>query len=325
MKFLKYLTILTLALTLLLSACSGQTLPQGGEVGTGSLGTGQLGPSQSTGGNAGTLTPGDAFANAEHLLTIRVLDTGKSDCILIKIDDVVIMMDTADADDYGEICDLLESLGISRIDYLILTHYDNDHIGCAARVVEDFEVTNVYAPNYVRDSGLYRSLMSALEQRAAVTTLHKIQEDTTLPLEVGSMWLNVSRVYPELSHEDPIPEDSMDNDLSLICGLELGEFSALFMGDAEKKRCEDFEAQTAYAGEYDFVKLPHHGNQNKTLREYLSSIRPRYGVICTDNFQSVEVELVNLLRGMGTLIYYSYNGQTVLRTDGKTVECTQAR
>lgn len=317
------LAALCVLLALCLAACSGQILPSGDGSGTGEPSSGALEPGTTTGGNAGSLTPGDAFVNAEHLLTIRVLNTGKSDCILITLDQTVIMIDTADANDYAQIGDVLASLGISRIDHLILTHYDNDHIGSAAGVIEDFEVTNVYAPNYVRDSGLYRDLLEAVQKRAAVTTMHKLNEDTEIALETGKLWLNVSGVYPDLSHEDPIPEDNMDNNLSLICGLTLGDFSALFMGDAEKARCEDFAAHEQYAGQYDFVKLPHHGNYYKALRDTLTHIKPKYGVICTDADQAPEIELVNLLRNLGTLTYYSYNGTFVLRTDGKSVECTQ--
>lgn len=315
--------LLCLVLAASICACSGEVLQQGPQGGTGQLGTGELGTNAESGGHAGSLIPDDAFENAEHMLTLRVLETGKSDCMLIRLDETVIMIDTADADDYGEISDTLESLGISRIDYLILTHYDNDHIGSAAKIIEDFEVAEVYMPNYVRDSGLYRSLMNALSENAARTKVTKLNDDTTVSLPTGSFWINVSRVYPELSHEDPIPEDSMDNDLSLICGLSLGDFSALFMGDAEKARCEDFLAQTQYAGQYDFVKLPHHGSHNKALRDILTSCGVKYGVICTDAFANIELEVVNLLRNLGALTYYSYNGNMVLRTDGKTVECTQ--
>lgn len=317
------LAALCMLLAVCLGACSGVVLTPGGQESTGELSSGALEQGTTTGGNAGSLTPGDAFVNAEHLLTMRIFKTGKSDCILIKLDNTVIMIDTADANDYGMISDTLESLGISRIDHLILTHFDNDHIGSAAGVIEDFEVTNVYAPNYVRDSGLYRSMIEAVEKRAAVTTFHKLNEDTEIALETGKLWINVSRVYPDLSHEEPIPEDSMDNNLSLICGLSLGDFSALFMGDAEKARCEDFLKQTQYAGQYDFVKLPHHGSHNKMLRDTLTTVAPKYGAICTDSVETIEMELVYLLRNLGALIYYSYNGTFLLRTDGTTVECTQ--
>ena len=304
-------------------ACTGEVLQTGTQSGSGALGTQAPDATEGTGGHAGSLIPGDAFENAEHLMSIRVLKTGKSDCMLIKLDDTVIMIDTADADDYGEISDTLESLGIARIDHMILTHFDNDHIGSAARIIEDFEVSQVYMPNYVRDSGLYRSLLTALERKADTLTVHRLNDDTTLELPVGSMWINVSRVYPDLSHEDPIPEDSMDNNLSLICGLTLGDFSALFMGDAEKERCEDFNAQTQYAGQYDFIKLPHHGSHNKALRDLLVASGVKYGVICSDALANVELEVVNLMRNIDALTYYSYNGDLLLRTDGVLVQCTQ--
>lgn len=310
-------------LVICLCSCSGEVLQTGTPGGSGQLGTGEIGTTVDSGGHAGSLNPDDAFANAEHMLTVRVLQTGKSDCMLIKLDDTVIMIDTADADDYAEISDTLESLGMTHIDYLILTHFDNDHIGSAAKIIEDFEVAQVYMPNYVRDSGLYRSLMNSLQKNEARTTVHRLNEDTTVPLSVGSMWINVSRVYPDLSHDEPIPEDSMDNNLSLICGLTLGDFSALFMGDAEKERCEDFNAQTQYAGQYDFIKLPHHGSHNKALRDLLTTCDVKYGVICSDALANIELEVVNLMRNIGALTYYSYNGTMVLRTDGTTVECTQ--
>ena len=322
---MKYHHFLLAALCLLLAcsicACSGEILDTGGSgQGSGQLGT--LAP-ESTAGSNGSLAGDDVFANAEHLLTIRVLETGKSDCILIKLDDTVILMDTADADDYGEISDELQSLGISRIDYLILTHFDNDHIGTAAKIIEDFEVAEVYMPNYVRDSGLYRSLIKSLEEHAARTHVTKLNDDTEIALPTGKLWINVSRVYPDLSHEQPIPEDSMDNDLSLICGLTLGDFSALFMGDAEKSRCEDFLAQTQYQGQYDFVKMPHHGNYHKELDDILKNCGVKYAAICSDAFSNIDTKVVMLLRNLNVLAYYSYNGTFVLRTDGNTVDCRQ--
>ena len=316
------LAVLCVLLACSLCACTGEVLEQGGQQqGSGQLGT--LAPESTTSNHGGSLAGDDVFANAAHLLTIRVLKTGKSDCMLIKIDNTVILMDTADADDYAEISDELQSLGIARIDYLILTHFDNDHIGTAAKIIEDFEVAEVYMPNYVRDSGLYRSLIESLDENAARTSVTKLNDDTEIPLPTGKLWINVSRVYPDLSHELPIPEDSMDNDLSLICGLTLGDFSALFMGDAEKKRCEDFLAQTQYQGQYDFVKIPHHGNYNKALTDVLENSGVKYAAICSDALSNIDTKTVMLLRDLGVLAYYSYNGTFVLRTDGTTVDCRQ--
>lgn len=64
--------------------------------------------------------------------SLDILDTGKSDCIIVCMDGVTVVNDAADEDDFDSICAALERRGVQRIDYLILSHYDKDHIGSAA-------------------------------------------------------------------------------------------------------------------------------------------------------------------------------------------------
>ena len=64
--------------------------------------------------------------------SLEILDTGKSDCIIVCMDGVTVVNDAADEDDFDSICAALERRGVQRIDYLILSHYDKDHIGSAS-------------------------------------------------------------------------------------------------------------------------------------------------------------------------------------------------
>ena len=61
--------------------------------------------------------------------SLDILDTGKSDCIIVCMDGVTVVNDAADEDDFDSICAALERRGVQRIDYLVLSHYDKDHIG----------------------------------------------------------------------------------------------------------------------------------------------------------------------------------------------------
>ena len=79
--------------------------------------------------------------------TVDFLSTGKSDCALIRMDELVILSDTADADDYETIARCLKSYGIKKIDYMILSHYDKDHIGAAAPLIRYYEVEKVICPD----------------------------------------------------------------------------------------------------------------------------------------------------------------------------------
>ncbi len=72
--------------------------------------------------------------------SLDILDTGKSDCIIVCMDGVTVVNDAADEDDFDSICAALERRGVQRIDYLVLSHYDKDHIGSAAALVRAYPV-----------------------------------------------------------------------------------------------------------------------------------------------------------------------------------------
>ena len=83
----------------------------------------------------------------EDGFSAELLSTGKSDCAIIRMDGLVIVNDTADSDDADAISSELETDGVTRIDYLILSHYDKDHIGSAAALIDGFEVGTVLCPD----------------------------------------------------------------------------------------------------------------------------------------------------------------------------------
>ena len=78
--------------------------------------------------------------------SLDILDTGKSDCIIVCMDGVTVVNDAADEDDFDSICAALERRGVQRIDYLVLSHYDKDHIGSAAALVRAYPVGQILGP-----------------------------------------------------------------------------------------------------------------------------------------------------------------------------------
>ena len=84
--------------------------------------------------------------------SLDILDTGKSDCIIVCMDGVTVVNDAADEDDFDSICAALERRGVERIDYLVLSHYDKDHIGSAAALVRAYPVGQILGPDYEENS-----------------------------------------------------------------------------------------------------------------------------------------------------------------------------
>jgi len=233
-------------------------------------------------------------------------------------------VDTADSDDYDLLKTKLTGYGIETIHHLIITHFDNDHIGSAAGVIKDFGVENVYAPDYVRDSGLYRSMMAAIESRSAFTTLHRVTEDVEINLDYGRLWINPTHLYPsgEVLGQDSPDAAVEENNFSLITSVYFGEASLLLLGDAEADRMAEFNALFA-EGEYPtytLVKTPHHGSYDKHLGASLTAVRPRYCVVCTDIEDKVEAGLVTSMRASGAAAYYTYNGEITFSTDGSATK-----
>lgn len=331
------LALLAGALVLVLFGCSGEVLNPDGTIGTvggasadptstdpsaatngrPSSGVLALETEPSTGFILGPDTPSDLFADSEHVLRADFLNTGKSDCILLRLDGTVILVDTGETDDYARIHDTLTEYGIETIDYLILSHYDNDHIGTAARILQDFTVSTVYMPDYVRDSGLYRGLVEALTAVADRTAVHRLQEqDVRLELGYGSLWINASGLYtPGMTVGSDANNSGVDeNNFSLITSVYFGDISLLLTGDAERDRMEEFHALCT--DRYSLVKTPHHGGYDKGLGDFLDDARPRYCVVCTDAKGTVDASLVTKMNSIGTGDYYTYNGDVRFSTDG---------
>ena len=327
---------------LLLVGCSDQVLNPDGSIGTRGDGNsvgetiapaetqipGQIsletqastGSSLVIGGN----TPEEMFKDSPHVMHVEFLQTGESDSILLRMDDTVVLVDTADSDDYAALKAKLKGYGIDTIHHLILTHFDNDHIGSAPSIIKDFGVEKIYAPDYVRDSGLYRNTMSEIEAKGEGTTLYRVTEDMEINLDYGRLWINSTHLYPSgevLGHDSPDAAIE-ENNFSLITSVYFGEVSLLLLGDAEEDRMAEFNALFADAAypSYTLIKAPHHGSYDKNLGACLSAVRPRYCVVMTDMEDKVEAGLVTSVRSAGAAAYYTYNGEIMFSTDGSATK-----
>ena len=80
-------------------------------------------------------------------LKVHYLDVGQGDCTFIQFpDNTTMMIDASIASYSSHIIEYVQDLGVSQIDYFVLTHSDNDHVGGAKAVFDAFEIVNVYRP-----------------------------------------------------------------------------------------------------------------------------------------------------------------------------------
>ena len=243
-------------------------------------------------------------------MAVEILSTGDSDCIIIRDGSHTVFIDTADGDDYRQIYARLTDLGISHIDAMILTHYDNDHIGSAAEIVRDFDVDAVYGPDYVRSSAEAKELDKAIAGSDAAMT--KLKKDTVLAY--GDMIFGVN-VPAAKEYGD-------ENDYSLIITLTYGGSTFIFLGDAVKTRMGEFNS-TSIGTHYDVVKFPHHGDYFKALKSFVQFNPFDYGVSCVRNSDDVDTRLAELISLAGAEDVRTSDGAVTFISDGKSVKTAE--
>ena len=242
--------------------------------------------------------------------SLDILNTGKSDCIIVCMDGVTVVNDAADEDDFDAICAALERRGVQRIDYLVLSHYDKDHIGSAAALVRAYPVGQILGPDYEEDSMYLTLLKRAAEERN--TPFLRLTENYTVETENGSFTLDP----PDIDYGD-------DNNNSLVTTVTWRETSFLLLGDAKKNRLNEF--LDVALDSYELIKLPHHGDSNKPLIKLIAQTAPRYAAATVSPAEEIEDKLLAALAAAGTEVFRTDGGTVSVEWTGKDFAVTQIK
>lgn len=238
------------------------------------------------------------------------IDVGKGDCILLQAGGSAALIDTGYENTSERVLSCLRSGGVERLEFVIITHYDRDHIGGVRAIGAALEVGMVYLPAYEGADKRYRSLMSAIADRGLAT--RRVAE--TLSLKLGDALLTV---YP--SGVEYIPDakgdEGNDNDLSLVTSLTCGGGTFLFAGDLEEDGIEDY--LRAGRGRFDVLKVPCHGKKCPCTDELFDEVRPEIAVITDSPDDPADKKTLKLLAEVGANVYRtSMDGTIVVESDG---------
>ena len=198
---------------------------------------------------------------------VYYLDVGQGDMSLVKYKDEVIVIDTGPKNFYSdyEIMDniilFFRSIGVSNIDLLIISHGDNDHIGNANYLINNFKVKNVSF-----NSGKYNELETDLIKLLKYKNINYFKDTFRK--------YNNKRSYSYLNTK----EYDNENDNSSVIYLKIYKYSFLFMGDAGVEKEKDILDLYSLLN-VDFLKVGHHGSNTSSSREFIDAVKPRYSII----------------------------------------------
>ena len=107
--------------------------------------------------------PMPSFASNPDPMEVHFIDVGQGDATLITCGGHAMLIDAGDDTKGTAIQSYLQKQKITRLDYLILTHPDADHIGGAPVVITKFNIAKVFVSNFEKDNETYRKLIQALD------------------------------------------------------------------------------------------------------------------------------------------------------------------
>lgn len=249
-------------------------------------------------------------------LEVTLLKVGKADAIVVQAQAQAMVIDTGEDADGAELVSFLKSQGCEKVDTLIITHFDKDHVGGADTLVESMELGQVLLPDYQGTGTEYQEFISALADRAIVP------QRLTASLEFALGEASVL-VEPPLSSVEN-DADEADNDFSLITTVVHGENRLLFTGDAEERRLTEW-LSGENAQNCDFIKMPHHGKYNGALEALLETVKPEYAAICSSAKNPAAQETLELLAQHQISAFQTKDGDITVYSDGKRLEISQQK
>ena len=232
---------------------------------------------------------------------------GKADAHLIYDSEFAILIDCGEKGFGKEITEFLEAHDIRAIDMLIISHFDKDHVGGAAKVIKSNEVRNVFQPAYAKQNDETENYRRQLAEKGISPNI--VRERQTV--RIGSAELTFYPPMKEIYAED------QSNNSSLMVSVRYGSKSMLFTGDAEDLRLSEFISTEKAA--FDVLKVPYHGHFQMMLSSFLKAVDPQIAVITCSDSEPEDDQVIKMLSELGCVTYLTRKAPVMIRCDGSSV------
>ena len=217
----------------------------------------------------------DADLLAQSPTTVTVLDIGQGDAVLLGQDGAYCLIDTGPSDSKDDLVRDLQLAGISKLDYVVLTHPHADHTGGAREVLRNFSVGQLLVPPWDAEASgetadWPRGLFDLAAQQG--TTVTTAEDGAVYPLGSGTLTIlqgGESELY------DTDDSSAHVNNASLCTMFEAGDFRYLSTGDAEAQAEQRLVDRYGKALHATLFKAGHHGSSTSSTEALLQVVQPQ--------------------------------------------------
>ncbi|MCP3027241.1 MBL fold metallo-hydrolase [Halobacillus sp. A5] len=246
-------------------------------------------------------------------LTAHYIDVGQADAALVEFEDqgqpINILIDAGNWND-DRVINYLHSENIDQIDIAIGTHPDADHIGQLDRVVDQFNVGEVWMSGNESTSETYDRVLESIESNGTDYVEPRAGET----YNIGP--LTIDLLYPETLTGDTNRE-------SISFKMSYGEVDFVFTGDAEAED-EAQMMQGASSVDAEILQLGHHGSSTSTSQTFLDEVGPETAIYSAgeDNqYGHPSTEVVERVQEAGIDLYGTdVHGTIEVTTDGESYD-----
>ena len=216
----------------------------------------------------------------EGRLSVTILDVGQGDGIFIQGPaggTYLIDGGSSDIKKVGQyrIEPFLKSRGVGRLDYVLISHGDSDHMNGVADLIERRKIG-------IEIGTLVLPMQEAWDE--SLCSLADMARQAGIQVAEIGPGQGIQEKEAALSCIQPAKGDEIQpgNEASMVLALSSGEFDMLLSGDVEGKGEElltERLTKTEQARTWEVLKVAHHGSRNSTSERFLQSVQPAFAII----------------------------------------------
>ncbi|MDF2500455.1 MAG: beta-lactamase domain protein [Anaerosporomusa subterranea] len=261
-------------------------------------------------------------SNAAANLTVKVLDVGQADAILIQTPKQAILIDTGDVGTKEKLVSYIKKAGITALDKVIITHAHADHLGGMAELMENIPIKQVYDSAFPATTATYRNYLTTVQKKKI--PFSRLQAGGSVDLGDG---ISLKAFAPE--KEFIKGSDSDVNNSSIALKLSYGDFSMLLTGDAETESEELMLKSFRADLKSQVLKSPHHGSRTSSSQAFLKAVAPEAVVIsvgANNDYHHPHPSIMKRYQDAKMKIYRTdLDGTVTITSDGKTYKIAKEK
>lgn len=265
-------------------------------------------------GEAGQGQAAEVVHNSGEL-AVHYIDVGQGDATLITCGGSSMLIDAGNNNMGTTVQYYLSKQGITKLNYVVGTHPDADHIGGLDVVLYKFDCETFFMPDIEKNTKTYQEVVDVAGLKR-LTISHPEEGDSYALGDASFTILSPS-----------VAEGEQDaNNSSIVIRLLYGESSFLFSGDAEAEE-EQAILDSGQRLSSTVYKVAHHGSSGANSKPYLDAVSPKYAVISCgkdNSYGHPHKEVLQMLQDRGITTYRTdEQGTIIVYSDGETISFQQ--